>query len=169
VHYVDRSVQRSLLIAMVALEVVLVAAAIGLAHWHLANSIDASMYRMHAAQAGPTLTRLAGEGFTVLGVFAAVNLIALMLAAGWWSHHENLVVQDFSGLIAKTRELDFSADPEVLRRHEVLALAAAWRTRERSRFAAIREQVARLEAAVSANGPPQRARDAVDNLNRLLD
>jgi uncharacterized membrane protein len=165
---VDRSVQRSLLIAMVALEVVLVGAAIGLAYWHLGNSIDAGMYRMHAAQSGPTLARLAREGFAVLGTFVGVNLIALILAARWWSHHENLVLRDFSALIAKTRELDFSADPGNLKQHEVLSLAAAWRSQERTRFAEFRDQVEKLESAIAAGEPSQAVREAVERLRKQL-
>lgn len=167
-HYVDSSIQRSLLLAMVALEVFLVAASTWLAHWYLNDLIEESLYRVHLAQTGPTLARLAEEGFAVLGLFALVNMIALMLAAGIWSYHENLVLQDFTGLIGKTRELDFSSDAETRRQHEVLALAVAWRTRERTRFAAIRDQVVKLEGAVSAAESAQEMRNAVERLNKLL-
>lgn len=167
-HYVDRSVQRSLLVAMVAIEVALVTASTWLAHWHLNDLIEESLYRVHYAKTGPTLMRLAEEGFAVLGLFAVVNVIALMLAEGIWSYHENLVLQDFTRLIGKTRELDFSSDAETRRQHEVLALTLAWRARERTRFAAIRDQVAKLEAAVSAEGSPQDMRNSLENLNRLL-
>lgn len=123
---------------------------------------------MHLAQSGPTLARLAEEGFAILGLFVVVNLIGLMIAEGIWSHHENLVLQDFTRLIGKMRELDFSGDPETRRRHEVLALAAAWRARERARFAAVRNQLAKLEAAVSDERSAQDMQDALDGLNELL-
>lgn len=82
-----------------------------------------------------------------------------MIAEGIRSYHENLVLQDFRRLIGKTLEFDFTNDPEIRRRHEVLALTAAWRARERTRFGAIRDEVATLEVAVSDKGSAQEMRD----------
>jgi len=161
-------VQRALLLAMVALEVVLVAASTWLVHWRLVGVIEESMYRMSLSQTGPTLTRLAQEGFAVLGLFIVVNLIALTMVAAIWSYRENRVLQVLVALIVKTRELDFSGDAETPRRHEVLELAAAWRALERARFAAIREQVGRLDAAVSADVSAHDLRTSVECLNKLL-
>ena len=107
VHYVDSTIQRSLLLAMVVLEVTLVAASTWLVHWRLMQLIEESMYRMQVAQTGPTLMRFAEEGFAVFGLFALVNVIALAVAAGIWSYHENRVLQAFTRLIGKTRGLIF--------------------------------------------------------------
>lgn len=167
-HYVDSSIQRSLLIAMVALEVSLVAASIGFAYWRMLQLIDESMYRMHLVQAGPTWMLFAGEAFWVLGLFAVINILALMIAAKIWSRHENLVLQDFTTLIAKSRELDFSSDADTRRQHEVLALAVTWRAQERIRFAAIRDQVSKLEGAMSAEESPRDMQISVESLNKLL-
>ncbi len=167
-HYVDRSIQQSLLVAMVALEVALAAACIWLAHWRLVQLIEDSMYRMHAAQSAPTLLRLAQEAFPVLALFVVFNLIALTLVAGLWSARENLVLRDFMALIAKTQALDFSSDPAPQRPHEVLALAASWRARERTRSAAIRDELAQLEATAAANASAQTLRDALERLNKHL-
>lgn len=166
--YVDSSVQRSLLLAMVALEVILVAAAIGFAYWRLIELIDASMYRMNFAQTGSSLAQFAQEGFWVLGLFAVINVFALMIASGIWSHHENLVLKDFANLIEKSRALDFCSDADALPQHEVLALALAWRARERARFTAIRDQLTQLEAALSQNLPHGNLRALTDDLNKLL-
>lgn len=168
VHYVDSSIQRPLLIAIVALELGLVAACSWLAHRRMIHVIEESMYRMNVAQIEPILTRLAQEGFAVLGSFALVNVIALMLAVGIWSYRQDLVMQDFTRLIGKTRALDFSSDAETQRQHEVLALAAVWRARERTRFAAIRDQVVRLEAAVSAKASTEDLRTSVQSLRKRM-
>ena len=167
-HYVDSSMQRSLMVAMVVLEVFLVAASIWFAHWQLIELIDQSMYRMNLAHSGPTLLRLAEKGFVVLGLFALVNVAALMVAAKIWSRHENLVLQDFAKLVAKTRELDFSADPESRRQHQVLALAARWRARERARFLAVREQLASLDGSGPSREFLEEMRVAVTRLDKLL-
>lgn len=167
-YYVDSSLQRSLMVAMVALEVFLVALSIWLAHWQLIELIDQSMYRMNVAHTGPTLMRLAEKGFVVLGLFAVVNVVALMVAAKIWSRHENLVLQDFAKLIAKTRALDFSGDPQTCRQHQVLALASTWRALEQARFAAVRELVARLDGTNPAGESLREIRAAVTRLNKLL-
>lgn len=166
--YVDSSIQRSLLLALVVLEVALVATSIWLLHWRLVHFIDDSMYRMHAAHEGLTLMRLAQEGFPVLVLFVVVNLLALTLVAGLWSARENLVLRDFIKLMEKTRELDFSGDPEPRRQHEVLKLATAWRALERARFAALREQLANLEDAEPNEESLQDLRVALARLNQLL-
>ena len=167
-HYVDKSVQRSLLIAMVALEVVLVAASTWLVYWRLSDLLDESLYRVHLVPAGPTLAALAQEGFGVLGLFALLNVFALLVAEAIWSRHENSVLHDFVLLIGRTRNLDFRSDTATRRQHEVLALALAWRVRERARLAAIRDHVTRLEAAASANASAQEMRTLVQSLSQHL-
>ncbi len=167
-HYLDHSVQRSLLVAMVALEVVLVAAATWQLHWHLNELIEENLYRVHLADAGTTLAQLVPEAFGVLGVFAAVNVIALVIAEGIWSRHSNQVVREFSVLIDKTRRLDFAGDDEVRRPHEVLDNALAWRAGARARFVAIRGHIATLEAAAAAAKDRQGLETALQDLRRLL-
>ncbi|MBI5921641.1 MAG: hypothetical protein HY847_08290 [Betaproteobacteria bacterium] len=167
-RYVDRSIQRWLLIAMVSLEVTLVAASIGFAYWRLIEMIDESMYRMNVVPVGPTMLIFAEEGFWALGLFTIVNVIALMIAAGIWSRHEKRVLQNFSHLIGKSLQLDFSADPDFSSQHEVLTLASAWRERERKRFVFLREQVVKLEAALSAGISSADLRQVLDSLNKLL-
>lgn len=167
-HYVDSSVQRSLLVSMVTLEVTLVAIAIGFAYWRLAQLIEEGMYRMKAIPMITTMTQFATEGFWILGVFAVVNVIALMVASGIWRRHENLVLRDFMGLIEKTKELDFSSDTETRRQHEVISLAADWRAQERNRYTAVRDQVSKLVASLSSGESSQDTQISVTNLNRLL-
>jgi len=153
---------------MVVLEVALVAASTWLAYWHLNDMIEESLYRVHLEENGLTLKRLMEEALAVLGLFTVVNVIALMLAAAIWSRHENHVLQDLSRLIAKTRALDFSSDAQSRQQPGVLALAAAWRDRERARFTAIREQVMKLEIAGPSEDDLQQMRNTVENLHRIL-
>ena len=168
IHYVDKSIQRSLLIALVALEVILVCVSTWVAYWHLNTLIEDSLYRVHLVQTGPILMRLVTNGFAVLGLFALVNLLALMLAQRIWSRHENLVLNSFTDLIDKTRQLDFSSDLANTPQHEVLALAITWRTRERTRFTAIRDQVNKLEAAASVETSSSSLPPILKTLHRLL-
>lgn len=147
-RYVDRAIQRPLLLAVTALEVVLVMASVWFIHWRLTHYIDDSMYRMHALEAALSLNRLALEVLPVLALFGAFNLLVLTLIAALWSAYENRALQRLMSLMAKTTELDFSADPVEHRQLQVLSLVAIWRARDRARFAAIRNQLEQVETVV---------------------
>ena len=167
IHYVDERIQKWLLVALVVLEVTLAGAAVAVLDWRLSGVIEDNLYRVHLAEAEPLLGQLALAAFNVLGVFVAANVIALLAADVIWRYYVSSVVRDFMTLIGKTRELDFSPDPEATR-HEVVALAAAWRARERARLAAIREQAEWLGAGVSAGSDLRGMQDALNSLHELL-
>ena len=168
IKYVDSAVQRPLMAALIALEVLLVIAATLLAYWHLNNQVDESLYRVHITHTGPVWRKLLGQGFWLLGVFAAINLLALAVADALWSRRENAVIADFGAIIAKTQVLDFSADNTTGDHHAVIDLAHNWRNHERKRFTAVREQVAKLEALAASGGSTQEAQQALDSLKHLL-
>ncbi len=167
IHYVDVRIQKWLLVALVVLEVILAGAAVAVLDWRLSGVIEENLYRVHLAEAGPLLDQLTLAAVNVLGVFVAVNVIALLAADVIWRYYVSSVVRDLMMLIGKTRELDFSPDAEA-NRHEILALAAAWRARERARLAAIRVQVGRLDAGVSVASDPWSTHDALNRLDELL-
>ena len=168
IKYVDSAVQRPLMAALIALEVLLVIGATALAYWHLNNLVDESLYRVHITHTGPVWRKLLGEGFWVLGLFGAINLLALVIANAIWSRRENAVIAGFGTLIAKTRGLDFSADHPTVNRHAVIDLTQNWRNNERKRFASVREQVARVEALAASGGSTQEVQQALDSLKHLL-
>ncbi len=168
IRYVDTSIQRWLLVAMVVLEIALVLAVTWAAHWQLDNLIDEALYRVHITETAPLWRQFAQSGFTLLTVFAGVNILALLIAEGIWSHRENIVVRDFTRLAGKSRKLDFSADAAPEQHHEVLTLAVAWRARERERFAAIRQEVAKLNAASQQGNPVPELQVGINRLKALL-
>jgi hypothetical protein len=123
---------------------------------------------MHATETGLTLMRLVREGLPVLFLFLIVNLLVLAIAFKMWSVRQDHILNELTALIAKNGSLDFSIDPESRHRHKALVLALAWRETERRRFAAIRDQVARLEVAVINGEPPQNLSVSVGSLKELL-
>ena len=167
IHYVDARIQQWLLLALVALEAVLTGATVVLVGWRLSAVIEENLYRVHLAEAGRLLDQLIPAALNMFGVFVVVNVIALLVADVIWRYYVGSVVRDFMTLIGKTGKLDFSSDSDAAR-HEVLALAAAWRARERERLAAVRVQVGRLQSGVSAGRAAQSMRDALDKLDELL-
>lgn len=167
IHYVDERIQKWLLVALVVLEVILAGAAVAVLAWRLSGVIDENLYRVHLAEAEPLLGQLTLAAVNVLVVFVAVNVVAVLAADAIWRYYVNSVVHDFMVMIGKTGELDFSPDPEATR-HEVLALASAWRARERARLDAIRVQAGRLDAGESTGSNLRSMRDALNRLDELL-
>jgi hypothetical protein len=168
IHYVDKTVQKWLLLALVILEAGLVAAMVWLMHWRLSQVIEDNLYRVHLAKAASMLHQLMQEASLLLGIFLLANVVALLVADGIWRRYVNSLLRSFMTLVGKTGRLDFSADPEVSGRHRLLELAATQRARERLRLGAIREQMAGLDAEASGAGDQRKVRELLDGLNRLV-
>lgn len=168
IHYVDKALQKWLLLALVILEAGLVVGMIWLMHWRLSQIIEDNLYRVHLAKAAPLLNELMHAAPLLLGVFMLANLIALLVADGIWSCYINSLLRRFMTLVGKTGRLDFSADPDMSGRHRLLDLAATQRAHVRLRLGAIREQMARLDAEVSGAGDPHKVREWLDSLNKLV-
>lgn len=149
IFYVDRAIQRPLLIGLVLLEVTLLACATWLAYQHFNTVIDESLYRVHITYAGPIWKRLAKEGVWMLALFAVINLLVLMIAEWVWSRRESMVTQSFNQLMLKTSALDFSKDLPVQRTHRVLSLALSWREHERDRFLAVGQEAEQIRTLTS--------------------
>lgn len=168
IHYVDKKLQRWLLLTLVTLEAGLVAGMVWLMHWRLGRIIDESLYRVHLATAAPLADELMHAAPVLVGIFMLANVIALLVAEGIWRSYVNSLLRSFMGAVGKTGELDFSADPQMGGRHRLLDLTAAQRSRERRRFAAFREQLARLDAEVSGACDPRAARELLERLDNLV-
>lgn len=168
IFYIDKALQKQLLWGLVMLETGLVAALVWLTHWRLSQIVDENLYRVHLAKAVPISHQLMQEASLLLAVFMVANVIALLVADGIWRAHVNSLLRSFMTLVGKTGRLDFSADPEMSTRHRLLDLALSHRARERLRLAEIREQMARLDAALSGADDPRRLRELCSDLNKLL-
>lgn len=168
IHYVDKTLQKWLLAALVILEAGLVAAMVWMMHWRLSQIIEENLYRVHLAKAAPLLNQLMQETPLLLGIFILANVIALLVADGIWRGTINSLLRSFMALVGKTGRLDFSADPETSGRHRLLELAGTQRARERLRLAVIREQTAGLDAELSGAGDPRRLRELLNGLNKLV-
>jgi hypothetical protein len=160
VRYIDAPLQRWLWLVVV-LEVVAAAACVGLLYWRLNGMIEASLYRVHLGSAASIVPALMHDGFMLLLLFIAGNIVALLLATLIWARYVHGIISEFTSLVEKTHQLDFGADSSAPARHEVLSLAIQWRAMERERLEAIRQAVAILSAAQSS------ASDRTDALKRL--
>lgn len=168
IHYVDKTLQKWLLVALVGLEAGLVAGMVWMLHWRLGQVIENNLFRVHLAEDQSLFFGLMREAPLILSVFLIANVLALLLADGIWRRQVNSLLRSFMSLVGKSGRLDFSADAQPNGRHRLLELAQDQRARERSRLASIREHLAQLDAELSGAGDPRRLRESLDSLNRLL-
>ena len=168
-RYVDETLQKWLLVGLVALEAGLVGGLAWLMRWQLNQTIEQNLYRVHQADAGSLLGQLLHQAVPLVGLFLLANALALVLVHLVWRRYLHAMLRRFMTLIGKTRRLDFSLDPSKTRyRYGLLTLTEAQRTKERHRLVSIREQMDRLEAEVSAGIDLQRIRNALDAVGELL-
>jgi hypothetical protein len=169
IFYVDRSIQRPFIAGLVLVEVALVVIAIAVAYWRLNVVIDESLYRVHVTEFGPVWMRLAKEAAWILGAFAAINMLVLVIVESIGSRLERLVLEELGQLIRKTEQLDFSVDGGARETHDVLNLAVTWREKERARFAAVRRQMSDLNAAFEDAAPSTtRIKAAIESIKNLI-
>jgi hypothetical protein len=157
IHYVDETLQRFLLIGLVALEAALAGGLAWMMYRRLSGIVEDNLYRVHLADNGSILPPMLHEAVMLLAIFSLVNLVAVLAVDFIWRRHVASILRLFNLLMGKTDQLDFTADPEISKRHEVLDLAETQRERDRVRLKEIREQLSRLETpAPAANDARQR-------------
>ena len=170
IHYVDRAIQSRLLVALILLEVLLVGAGLVLLYVDLKAVVEDNMFRIHLADAEPIFTLLFRETMRLLAILVVVNLVMLAVVERLWGRYVNSILRPFSGLVARTGELDLSGDAGVEQRHEAVGLALAWREAERTRCKSIRAEIADLrpEADFSSPDVREQARASLERLKALL-
>ena len=151
IRYIDFRVQKRLLIALVALEVVLLCIAGGALLYRLNIIVDENLYRIHFADQPSMFYVLFSEALQIVGALVAINLVALLIADRIWSHYVNGIMSCLRSLLSRTRELDLRPEAAAPHLHKVLELALAWRETERSRHMALRALAERAESAAGAS------------------
>lgn len=168
IHYVDETLQKSLLIGLVVLETGL---GVGLAwtmFWRLNKIIEDNLYRVHLANSSPILGQLLHEAIILLVIFGVANLVALMVVDLIWRRYIYSILDSFKLLMDKTYKLDLTADPEISDRHQVLDLAETQREQDRIRLSKVREQRSRLESAMRAANDAPGVHHVMKALDELL-
>jgi len=147
VHYVDESIQKSLLVGLVLLEMVLAAGLAWLMYRHLSAVVEDNLYLIHMAEAKPLTIELLHSALRLFGLFVVVNVVALVLVDVLWGRYLTSILKEFRMLMAKTSQLDFSADPGLHKRHRLLDLTQQQRKQDRMRLAAVRDAMRQLTTA----------------------
>lgn len=168
--YVDEKIQKGLLVALVTLEVLLVACTLWVLYVQMGEVVDANLYRVHFSSQPNIYPLLFKTGLIGIGALVAVNVIVLWIATWVWARHVDSIVKPFRELVAKVEALDFSEDEaqEVL--HEVVDLALAWRHSKRRILHKLRAEIAKLDELgdLSDVEAQRRARATLESIREQL-
>lgn len=167
--YVDDSVQKWLLVALVTLEIMLITSALWLLYLQLISTVEANLYRAHAV-GKPDIYPLLKAALIGLGGLLAINIIVLWIADRLWARHLASILQPFMALVNKVETLDFSAGSLPAKPHEVVNLARSWRDTERQRLLNLRAAINQLEAPgeTSSDEQKERLRAALETIRQFL-
>lgn len=148
IHYLDHSIQKWLLVALVAMEVMLVAIAMWMSYEAFSDVVDQEIYHVHFAGQPSAFGRLLDEGMKILGMFLLVNLAMLVLADRIWAYRVNGVLRSLMVLVDASLQLDFSKKNHVPCNHDVLMHAVMWRDAELLRIKELRQDIHALPATL---------------------
>lgn len=151
IRYIDFRLQKRLLIALVALEWLMLCVAGAVLYYRLHAIVDENLYRIHIADQPPIFHILFTESMQIVAALVAINLLALLAADRIWAHYVTSIMSSLRRLFVRSQALDFGPDTESPLGHKVIELALAWRAKERERLATLHELAARAEAAAAAD------------------
>ena len=147
VTYIDQALQKWLLVALVALEVLILLGAGAILYFRLDAAVEDSLYRVHLASQPSMLSVLLKESVQIVVGLIAVNLIALLVADRIWARHVRGILGALRIILQSVRDLDLREETvsEISPRHEILIVGLEWHRTERKRHLALRKSIAALE------------------------
>ena len=146
IRYIDEHLQFWLLVALVLMEVLLVASSLTIVHYRLDAVIEENLYRVHLAAQPPMLHMLATATLHVLGWTLFWNLLAL-LAADWiWTRHVRSITAPFDALMERMAHLRLEDEDGLADLHPVSILAKSWYFTEKFRLSELRLTLKQLQA-----------------------
>lgn len=144
IHYLDHSIQKWLLIALITMEVMIVVIAMWALHGYLNDVIEQEMYHIHFSGHQSVFSHLFNEGIKILGVVLLVNLAAVVLVDRIWAYWVNGILDSLMTLMDASVKLDFTKKNHIPCNHTVLVHAVTWRNAELVRIEGLRQDIHRL-------------------------
>lgn len=151
IHYVDHTLQKWLLQALIAMEAVLVSLAIWTLYKALGTIIDEEMYRIHYSSNTQILPLLIKEGSVVLGWMLLINLLALFAADRIWAIYVHNILKKLTRLMLASHNLEFTNHDAIRSNHAVLEQALTWRNAEAQRLEKARNIILTLPPALPSS------------------
>jgi hypothetical protein len=150
--YIDDNVQKRLLIALVTLEVLLIASTLWILYIQMSKIVEANLYRIHMVQNQSVYPLLLKTIMIGLIGLIAVNALMLWVVSWIWARYVDSILNPFGKLVSKIEALDFREDEPISIPHQVVELALAWRHFDRQNMLKLRQEISQLdELEVSPN------------------
>ena len=150
--YIDDNIQKRLLIALVTLEVLLIASTLWILYIQMSEIVEANLYRIHIIQNQSIYPLLLKTILIGLIGLIAVNALMLWVVSWIWARHVDSILNPFRKLVSKVEALDFREDEPISIPHKVVELALAWRHFNRQNMLKLRQEISQLdEFEVSPN------------------
>jgi hypothetical protein len=144
--YNDHKLQGYLLVALIVLELVLVALLLSFMYVEINRIIEGHLYRLHNTNTAswPEMLLLLASA---MAVFMIVNIAALYLAHLIWGRYVKQTIRLFSAGLDRIIALDFSGRLDSTPgHHQIIDLLETWFAKEQDRNRQIARQVERLNS-----------------------
>lgn len=140
--FIDKGLQGSLILLIVALEIILLATAMLYLNYRFAGIIEHDLYAIHRISQADMLSAFAEQIGWVVFAMGILNAMMLFSAHYIWSRQISSVIQVFRNNLnhissLQLVELEDAGKPV----HELLALLDLWYSNERKRIAALKQQI----------------------------
>jgi len=142
--YIDDRIQKWLLVALVTLEVLLIASTLWILYIQMNEIVEANLYRIHISQKHNIYPLLLKTIMIALIGLIAVNTLMLWVVGWVWARHVDSILNPFRNLVSKVEALDFREDEPISIPHKVVELALAWRHSNRQNMLKLRQEISRL-------------------------
>lgn len=145
-HYIDQALQKWFLVALVILEVPILAGAGAILYFRLNAVVEKSLYRVHLTGQPSMLSVLLKDSLKIVAGLITINLLALLLADRIWARHVRGILSALRKLLLSVRNLDLRAQAvtEIVPRHEVLSVGLTWHRAERERHLTLHKSMIAL-------------------------
>ena len=165
--YIDDNIQKRLLIALVTLEVLLIASTLWILYIQMSEIVEANLYRIHIIQNQGIYPLLLKT--IMIGLIGLIAVTALMLwVVSWiWARYVDSILNPFKKLVSKVETLDFREEEPISIPHKVVELALAWRHFNRQNMLKLRQEISQLDELEGFPQTPILTQSRLEKIRKL--
>lgn len=150
--FVDNRLQGRLILAMVIVEMVILAVAMFYLNYRFASIIEDNLYSIHRSSQEDMLLVFASQIGWVVFEMGVLNVMMLFTAHYFWSQQIGTVVEVFRKELSLIRSLNFSKPDHVDKPiHELLTLVELWFSSERKRVSRLKSEIQKIHLSDEYN------------------
>ena len=165
IRYIDRNLQKRLIIGLVVMEVMLIITALVLLSGTFDQILEGGIYRIHPDSPQVIAQQLmTALGWTLLAL-TLINIVMLILADRFWAAHLQRVLSGFRSRTQHISALDLRPIDDDLPNHELSHHSSSWFESERQRCLKIEQALTTLTESISE---PERAKQQLSTLRKLI-